>query len=120
MQFSKCPESLCQAHDWLYEVLAHKSPTLQYVVWILFTVVFVLFSTGFTHIVSPNAIGSGIPEMKTIFRGVILNEFLTFKTFVAKSVGIITALGSGLPLGKEGLWIFDIHFIGSSKSVAQK
>ena len=107
-----CIEFCHEAHDWLYEVLAHKSPALQYVIWILFTCVFVLFSTGFTHIVSPNAIGSGIPEMKTIFRGVILNEFLTFRTFVAKSVGIITALGSGLPLGKEGFRIlFHVHYL---------
>lgn len=48
------------------------------------------------------AIGSGIPEMKTILRGVVLNEYLTFRTLVAKIVGLTFTLGSGLPLGKEG------------------
>ena len=68
----------------------------------------VLFSTGFVHVVAPQvipksnqeqfeikqnrldrfwdskfaafqAIGSGIPEMKTILRGVVLKEYLTFR-----------------------------------------
>ena len=46
-------------------------------------------------------LGSGIPEMKTILRGVVLKEYLTFKTFVAKVIGLTCALGSGMPLGKE-------------------
>lgn len=45
--------------------------------------------------------GSGIPEVKTIMRGVTLPEYLTFNTLVAKVVGLSTALGSGLPIGKE-------------------
>lgn len=45
--------------------------------------------------------GSGIPEMKTILRGVVLKEYLTFRTFVAKAVGLTATLGSGMPLGKE-------------------
>lgn len=46
-------------------------------------------------------IGSGIPEMKTILRGVALKEFLTLRTLIAKVVGVTATLGSGLPLGKE-------------------
>lgn len=44
--------------------------------------------------------GSGIPEMKTILRGVTLKEYLTFRTLVAKVVGLTATLGSGMPLGK--------------------
>ena len=39
--------------------------------------------------------------MKTILRGVSLKEYLTFRTGVAKIVALTTALGSGLPMGKE-------------------
>lgn len=46
-------------------------------------------------------LGSGIPEMKTILRGVTLKEYLTFKTLVAKVIGLTATLGSGMPLGKE-------------------
>lgn len=49
----------------------------------------------------PTVPGSGIPEMKTILRGVVLKEYLTLKTFVAKVIGLTCALGSGMPLGKE-------------------
>lgn len=46
-------------------------------------------------------LGSGIPEMKTILRGVILKEYLTLKAFVAKVVALTAGLGSGIPVGKE-------------------
>ena len=39
--------------------------------------------------------------MKTILRGVPLDEYLTFRTLVAKVVGLTACLGSGMPLGKE-------------------
>lgn len=40
--------------------------------------------------------------MKTILRGADIEGFLTFKTLAAKSLGIISTLGSGMPLGREG------------------
>lgn len=39
--------------------------------------------------------------MKTILRGVALKEYLTFKTLVAKIIGLTATLGAGMPLGKE-------------------
>ncbi len=45
--------------------------------------------------------GSGIPELKTILRGVVLKEYLTLKAFIAKVVGLTAGLGSGMPVGKE-------------------
>ena len=46
-------------------------------------------------------IGSGIPEMKTILWGIQLREYLTLKTGMVKLVGLIAALASGIPFGKE-------------------
>lgn len=46
--------------------------------------------------------------MKTILRGVQLKQlkkFLTFKTLVAKCIGLTATLGSGMPLGKEGPFV---------------
>ena len=43
--------------------------------------------------------------MKTILRGVPLDEYLTFRTLVAKVVGLTACLGSGIPLGKEVSWL---------------
>ncbi|KAJ4937284.1 hypothetical protein JOQ06_001863 [Pogonophryne albipinna] len=78
---------------------------LQYIAWVTYPVVLITFSAGFTQILAPQAVGSGIPEMKTILRGVVLKEYLTFKTFVAKVIGLTCALGSGMPLGKEGPFV---------------
>uniref|UniRef100_A0A1I8A1N7 Chloride channel protein n=1 Tax=Steinernema glaseri TaxID=37863 RepID=A0A1I8A1N7_9BILA len=43
--------------------------------------------------------------MKTILRGVILKEYLTFRTLVSKMIGLTLSLGSGLPIGKEGPFV---------------
>ncbi|XP_018336744.1 chloride channel protein 2 isoform X2 [Agrilus planipennis] len=97
--------SMCnKARIWLYRDLA-VDPVTQYFSWISLPVCLVLFGAGFSHLVAPQSIGSGIPEMKTILRGVALKEYLTFRTLVAKVVGLIATLGSGLPLGKEGPFV---------------
>uniref|UniRef100_A0A673NKK2 Chloride channel, voltage-sensitive 2b n=1 Tax=Sinocyclocheilus rhinocerous TaxID=307959 RepID=A0A673NKK2_9TELE len=99
-----CIALLLQAQKWMYGGL-DSNVILQYFAWVTYPVVLISFSAGFTHIVAPQAAGSGIPEMKTILRGVVLKEYLTLKTFVAKVVGLTCALGSGLPLGKEGPFV---------------
>uniref|UniRef100_A0A8C1FH07 Chloride channel protein 2 n=1 Tax=Cyprinus carpio carpio TaxID=630221 RepID=A0A8C1FH07_CYPCA len=93
-----------QAQKWMYGGL-HNNILLQYLAWVTYPVVLITFSAGFTQILAPQAVGSGIPEMKTILRGVVLKEYLTFKTFVAKVIGLTCALGSGMPLGKEGPFV---------------
>lgn len=43
--------------------------------------------------------------MKTILRGVVLTEYLTFCTLISKMVGLYTTLGSRIPVGKEGPFV---------------
>ncbi|XP_047247231.1 chloride channel protein 2-like isoform X4 [Girardinichthys multiradiatus] len=93
-----------QAQTWMYGGL-DSNVFLQYLAWVTYPVVLITFSAGFTQILAPQAVGSGIPEMKTILRGVVLKEYLTLKTFVAKVIGLTCALGSGMPLGKEGPFV---------------
>uniref|UniRef100_A0A8C2AY80 Chloride channel, voltage-sensitive 2a n=1 Tax=Cyprinus carpio TaxID=7962 RepID=A0A8C2AY80_CYPCA len=104
LEYEKDPCAKCQAQKWMYGGL-HSNMLLQYVAWVTYPVVLITFSAGFTQILAPQAVGSGIPEMKTILRGVVLKEYLTFKTFVAKVIGLTCALGSGMPLGKEGPFV---------------
>ncbi|XP_018904088.2 chloride channel protein 2 isoform X2 [Bemisia tabaci] len=97
--------SICnKSHKWLYRDLA-VHPVAKYFAWVTLPTCLILFSAGFVHIVAPQSIGSGIPEMKTILRGVALKEYLTFRTLVAKVIGLTATLGSGLPLGKEGPFV---------------
>uniref|UniRef100_A0A158P7L5 Ketoacyl_synth_N domain-containing protein n=1 Tax=Angiostrongylus cantonensis TaxID=6313 RepID=A0A158P7L5_ANGCA len=49
--------------------------------------------------------GSGIPEMKTILRGMVLKEYLTIRTLISKMIALTLSLGSGLPVGKEGPFV---------------
>ncbi len=44
------------AYSWAYAELEF-SVALQYVIWVIFPLVFICFSTGFVHLVGPNAIG---------------------------------------------------------------
>uniref|UniRef100_A0AAZ3Q3N7 Uncharacterized protein n=1 Tax=Oncorhynchus tshawytscha TaxID=74940 RepID=A0AAZ3Q3N7_ONCTS len=92
------------SQKWMY-VNLESNVFLQYLAWVTYPVVLITFSAGFTQLLAPQAVGSGIPEIKTILRGVVLKECLTFKTFVAKVIGLTSALGSGMPLGKESPFV---------------
>ncbi|XP_022434733.1 chloride channel protein 1 isoform X2 [Delphinapterus leucas] len=93
-----------QAYKWTYYQMQPHLP-LQFLVWVSFPLTLILFSALFCHLISPQAVGSGIPEMKTILRGVVLKEYLTLKAFVAKVVALTAGLGSGIPVGKEGPFV---------------
>ncbi|XP_040452258.1 chloride channel protein 1 [Falco naumanni] len=93
-----------QAYKWMYQAL-HPNVPMQYLAWVTYPLVLILFAAIFCHLVSPQAVGSGIPELKTIMRGVVLKEYLTLKAFVAKVVGLTAGLGSGMPVGKEGPFV---------------
>ncbi|XP_061632729.1 chloride channel protein 1 [Phyllopteryx taeniolatus] len=93
-----------QAYKWMHGELKG-NVALQYLAWISYPMILVMFASLFCHLVSPQAIGSGIPELKTILRGVVLKEYLTLKAFVAKVIGLTAGLGSGMPLGKEGPFV---------------
>ncbi|XP_069835927.1 chloride channel protein 1 isoform X3 [Dendropsophus ebraccatus] len=93
-----------QVYRWMYKGASH-NVWYQYMAWVSYPLVLILFAAVFCHLVSPQAIGSGIPELKVILRGVVLKEYLTLKAFVAKVIGLTASLGSGMPLGKEGPFV---------------
>ncbi|CAL2032620.1 unnamed protein product [Caenorhabditis brenneri] len=87
--------------------------TLAYLVWVGYVVGLILLSAVCAHYIAPQAIGSGIPEMKTILRGVILKEYLSVRTLISKMVGLTLSLGSGLPMGKEGPFVHVASVVAS-------
>ncbi len=52
--------------------------------------------------ISPYAVGSGIPEIKSILSGIDLSRVLGLRTLVAKLIGMIGAVGAGLVVGRTG------------------
>ncbi|XP_056613018.1 chloride channel protein 2-like isoform X2 [Triplophysa dalaica] len=94
------------AHRFLYH-LSDSNVMLQYLTWITFPLLLMLFAAGFTQMLAPQASGSGIPEIKIILRGLMMKEYLTLKTLAVKVISLVCVLGSELPVGKEGPFV---HF----------
>ncbi|XP_066872778.1 chloride channel protein ClC-Ka isoform X6 [Kogia breviceps] len=90
-----------RAHKWLYREIGD-SHLLRYLSWTVYPVALVSFSSGFSQSITPFSGGSGIPELKTILSGVVLEDYLDIKNFGAKVVGLTCTLatGSTIFLGK--------------------
>jgi chloride channel 2 len=82
---------------------------LKFFIWIIFPLVLMTIAMVIVRVLSPQAAGSGVAEMKVILRGVVLKEYLSFPTLVAKVLSLPLVIGSGLPLGK------DVSFVTSFK-----
>ncbi|XP_033084044.1 chloride channel protein ClC-Ka isoform X3 [Trachypithecus francoisi] len=95
-----------RAHEWLYREIGD-SHLLRYLSWTVYPVALVSFSSGFSQSITPSSGGSGIPELKTMLAGVILEDYLDIKNFGAKVVGLSCTLatGSTLFLGKVGPFV---------------
>eukprot|EP00026_Physarum_polycephalum_P003274 Phypoly_transcript_03284.p1 GENE.Phypoly_transcript_03284~~Phypoly_transcript_03284.p1 ORF type:complete len:744 (+),score=94.14 Phypoly_transcript_03284:148-2379(+) len=79
---------------------------LQYLLWQAFVFGLTLFALAFTKYISIFAAGSGIPEMKSILSGSNnLNQYLSIRTLVAKIVGLVSLVGCGIVVGKEGPFV---------------
>ncbi|KAI0981484.1 hypothetical protein GJ496_000946 [Pomphorhynchus laevis] len=78
---------------------------LRYLIWTGIPMTCILFSAGIVEKFARQAAGSGIPEIRTIMSGVVLNEYLTARTAAVKTIALIAALGSGVPIGKMGPFV---------------
>ncbi|EPB65833.1 chloride transporter, ClC family, partial [Ancylostoma ceylanicum] len=76
-----------------------------FAVWTFYGVVVTCASALCAHFIAPQAIGSGIPEMKTVLRGIILKEYLTVRTLISKMIALSLSIGGGLPVGREGPFV---------------
>ncbi|NWV62958.1 CLCKB protein, partial [Malurus elegans] len=97
---------LYAAHSWLYREIGDIG-VLKYLSWTLYPMALAAFSTGFSQSITPHSGGSGIPELKTILMGVVLEDYLAIQNFGAKVVGLTCTLvcGSTLFLGKVGPYV---------------
>ncbi|KAK2521567.1 chloride channel protein ClC-Kb [Columba guinea] len=97
---------LYKAHRWLYQELGDIL-VLKYLSWTMYPVALTAFSTGFSQSITPHSGGSGIPELKTILTGVVLEDYLAIQNFGAKVVGLTCTLvaGSTVFLGKVGPFV---------------
>ncbi|KAL6061604.1 Anion/proton exchange transporter [Balamuthia mandrillaris] len=78
---------------------------LNYAIWLCYSLFFLTIAVGCVEYISPHSSGSGIPEMKSILSGIVLQRYLSIRTFVAKVLGLIAAFAGGLSIGKEGPYV---------------
>ena len=72
-----------------------------FLLWIVWTTVFLMIAVSFGHLVSPLAEGSGLPQLKSILGGTPISGYFSWRVLVAKLLGTWTAQVAGLSLGKE-------------------
>ena len=82
-----------------------KYPVLNYFIWVITSVIFILGGTSVGYFISPDADGSGIPEMKTVLSGVPIYRYFSFNAFIGKSLGLFAVLVSGASVGKVGPYV---------------
>ncbi|EMC98747.1 hypothetical protein BAUCODRAFT_65114 [Baudoinia panamericana UAMH 10762] len=59
------------------------------------------------------AAGSGVAEVKVILSGFVLHGYLGLRTLIAKTIGLILSVASGLSIGKEGPYVHIATCIGN-------
>ncbi|KAI6230001.1 Chloride channel protein clh-3 [Aphelenchoides fujianensis] len=91
-----------------------------FLVYVSFIVLLVVLSVCIVQAISLEAVGSGIPEMKTVLRGVQLDGYLTARTLVSLLIGLSLVLGSGLPVGKAGPFVHAASIVANLVSRAMK
>ncbi|KAI0675830.1 chloride channel [Trametes maxima] len=75
---------------------------LQAAIYIALSIAFAGSSAFLVKSYAPYAFHTGIPEIKAILSGYVLDEFLGPWVLLIKAVGLALAVASGLSLGKEG------------------
>lgn len=75
---------------------------VEYLTFVLFSVLFATCASLLVNRFSIHAKQSGIPEIKTLLGGTVIRRFLGLWTLVVKSLGLCLAVASGMWLGKEG------------------
>lgn len=101
-------ESLAQCQGWtswsaaLHVRSAAWGFVIEYVFYILYSVLFAFCASVLVQNFASYAKHSGIPEIKTVLGGFVIRRFMGGWTLVVKSLGLCLAVASGLWLGKEG------------------
>lgn len=85
-----------------FQNLKQHNETLFYITYGLFHISAALLAVLLTKHISPVAIGSGIPQIKSVLAGFVIKDYLSIRTFFAKIFGLLLALLAGYVIGTEG------------------
>lgn len=76
-----------------------------YWIWVPGAIVLVAIAVASVQFISKEAEGSGIPQVKAILSGITLSNMLSWKTLLAKIIGLTAFMSSGMSTGKEGPFV---------------
>jgi len=79
-----------------------KSPVLAFITFYITGFVFASITTAMGAHISPAVDGSGVPELRCIMSGANTYRYLDFKVLFPKFIGMCTAYGAGLQVGRAG------------------
>ena len=88
-----------------YSLVQYTAESMDWVYYCLCCTALSLTALFFTRWICPEAVGSGLPEMKTILGGTIKPVLLSLRLVITKLIGVSLALMAGLSVGKEGPFV---------------
>ena len=78
------------------------SVVVSYFLWLVWGTLLAVAATAIPKRIDDNAVGSGLPQMKSILSGFVINRYMSLRTLVSKAIGLCLAQAAGLSIGKEG------------------
>jgi len=78
------------------------SSPINWSLFLLWSIGLSLIACALTHGICPDAVGGGLPEIRTIISGTVKPVLLSGKLIITKISGLSLALLAGLSIGTEG------------------
>ncbi|CAG9318140.1 unnamed protein product [Blepharisma stoltei] len=86
----------------LYLLSLAESHFASVLIWVSYSLILALIAASFGDWLCQAAEGAGFAELRVILTGIEIPNFFGWKTLLAKTFGLICAIGAGLSIGKEG------------------
>ena len=109
-------DSIQHFRSHLMDDLWHRNPSSPLGFWTfgLVNLSLAVASAGLCLFWAPDAVGSGIPQVKAYLNGVRVQRFTTKRLFVVKILATILSVSSGLAIGPEGPLVHIGAILGAS------
>ena len=86
-------------------IASSSSSIFNFIFYFSTSILFVLLATSVGYFISPDADGSGIPEIKTVLSGIHIYRYFSFNAFIGKIIGLLGSILAGLSTGKVGPFV---------------
>lgn len=81
--------------DLRFSLCTGDKPFLNFILWVLSSIICILLATSSGYFISQDADGSGIPEVKTVLSGINIYRYFSVEAFFAKILGLFAAIIGG-------------------------